>query len=129
MEERLKEKIEDEELKKYEECIATLEKWKSIVDRARKIVFSIDSKFRKEVLGDISLLGIQSNDPVQQALAKYIDERLESRVNQRNDNDFNYIPVPEKVSMCLDMLKSVLLFDKIKQKHGKIDELEEEENK
>lgn len=120
--------VSDPELAKYVECIDLLDEWKQIIDRARRTIFSLDPDFRREVYANVSMLIGNDNDPVKQVLYKYVQDKLESRMGSKNEkSSFNYIPVPDKIVNCMDLLKSAIMFEKIAQKYGDVDELEKEE--
>ena len=120
--------VSDPELNKYVECIELLDEWKQIIDRARKTIFSLDPDFRREVYANVSMLIGSDSDPVKQVLYKFVQDKLESKVGSKTEkNSFNYIPVPDKIVNCMDLLKSAIMFEKIAQKYGDVDELEKEE--
>ncbi|CAD98952.1 hypothetical protein AFV1_ORF137 [Captovirus AFV1] len=120
--------VSDPELNKYVECIELLDEWKQIIDRARRTIFSLDPDFRREVYANVSMLIGNDNDPVKQVLYKYVQDKLESRMGSKAEkSSFNYIPVPDKIVNCMDLLKSAIMFEKVAQKYGDVDELEKEE--
>jgi len=68
------------------------------------------------------------NDPVKQVMYRFVQDKLESKIGSKNEkSSFNYIPIPDKIVSCIDLLKSAIMFDKISQKYGDVDELEKEE--
>jgi len=120
--------VTDPELSKYVECIDLLDEWKQIIDKARRTIFSLDPDFRREVYANVSMLMGNDNDPVKQVMYKFVQDKLESRIGSKNEkSSFNYIPIPDKIVSCIDLLKSAIMFDKISQKYGDVDELEKEE--
>jgi len=120
--------VTDPELSKYVECIDLLDEWKQIIDKARRTIFSLDPDFRREVYTNVSMLIGNDNDPVKQVMYKFVQDKLESRIGSKNEkSSFNYIPIPDKIVSCIDLLKSAIMFDKISQKYGDVDELEKEE--
>jgi len=120
--------VTDPELNKYVECIDLLDEWKQIIDRARRTIFSLDPDFRREVYANVSMLIGNDNDPVKQVLYKFVQDKLENRMgNKTEKTSFNYIPVPDKIVNCMDLLKSAIMFEKVAQKYGDVDELEKEE--
>ena len=120
--------VSDPELSKYVECIELLDEWRQIIDRARRTIFSLDPDFRREVYANVSMLIGNDNDPVKQVLYKFVQDKLESKVNNKSEkSSFNYIPVPDKITNCLDLLKSAIIFEKVAQKYGDVDELEKQE--
>jgi len=120
--------VTDPELSKYVECIDLLDEWKQIIDKARRTIFSLDPDFRREVYANVSMLMGNDNDPVKQVVYKFVQDKLESRIGSKNEkSSFNYIPIPDKIVSCIDLLKSAIMFDKVSQKYGDVDELEKEE--
>jgi len=120
--------VTDPELNKYVECIDLLDEWKQIIDKARRTIFSLDPDFRREVYANVSMLIGTADDPVKQVLYRYVQDKLENKVNSKNEKtSFNYIPVPDKIVSCMDLLKSAIMFEKVAQKYGDVDELEKEE--
>jgi len=120
--------VSDPELNKYVECIELLDEWKQIIDKARKTIFSLDPDFRREVYANVSMLIGNDNDPVKQVLYKFVQDKIESRMNNKTEkSSFNYIPIPDKIVNCMDLLKSAIMFEKVAQKYGDVDELEKEE--
>jgi len=120
--------VTDPELSKYVECIDLLDEWKQIIDKARRTIFSLDPDFRREVYANVSMLMGNDNDPVKQVMYRFVQDKLESKIGSKNEkSSFNYIPIPDKIVSCIDLLKSAIMFDKISQKYGDVDELEKEE--
>ena len=120
--------MSDPELNKYVECIELLDEWKQIIDRAKKTIFSLDPDFRREVYANVSMLIGNDSDPVKQVLYKFVQDKIESRMNNKTEkSSFNYIPIPDKIVNCMDLLKSAIMFEKVAQKYGDVDELEKEE--
>ena len=120
--------VSDPELNKYVECIDLLDEWKQIIDRARRTVFSLDPDFRREVYTNVTMLMGNDNDPVKHIMYKFVQDKLESRIGSKTEkSSFKYIPVPDKIINCIDLLKSAIMFEKIAQKYGDVDELEKEE--
>jgi len=120
--------VTDPELNKYVECIELLDEWKQIIDKARRTIFSLDPDFRRELYTNVGMLIGSDNDPVKQVMYKFVQDKLESRINSKQEkNSFNYIPIPDKIVGCIDLLKSAIMFEKIAQKYGDVEELEKEE--
>lgn len=120
--------ITDPELQKYVECIDLLDGWKQIIDKARRTIFSLDPDFRREVYANVSAIIGNENDPVKQVLYNYIQDKLENKMKAKTEkSSFNYMPIPDKIVNCMDLLKSAIMFDRITRKYGDVDELEKEE--